>query len=131
VSFLKCVFILNDDNVHWFVAVWLGIKIMISLKCFLAKEKPFGSFKLQKLRAAPIIPTTKPNEVARLLSHNSHYSHRMYDSEDEVQAINRTRENKAMVGGKKNIEKLLKLNFIIEWNESKEQVYEAMTLNAK
>jgi hypothetical protein len=49
---------------------------MISLKCFLAEEKPFGSLKLQKPCSVPAIPNTEPNEVARLLSHNHHYSHR-------------------------------------------------------
>ncbi len=36
-----------------------------------------------------------------------------------------------MVRGKTDIEKPMKFNFVIEWDEPKEQVYEAMTLNAK
>ncbi len=51
--------------------------------------------------------------------------------EDEVQVIKGTREKKAVVGRKMDIEKAMKFYFVIEWDEPKEQVYEAMTLNAK
>ncbi len=33
--------------------------------------------------------------------------------------------------GETDIEKLMKLNFVIEWDEPNKQIYEAMTLNAK
>ncbi len=36
-----------------------------------------------------------------------------------------------MVGEKMDIEKPMKFNFAIEWDEPKEQVYEAITSNAK
>jgi hypothetical protein len=55
----------------------------------------------------------------------------MHDSEDKVQVIKGTREKKAVVGGKTVIEKPMKFNFVIEWNEPEEQVCEAMTSNAK
>jgi hypothetical protein len=55
----------------------------------------------------------------------------MHDREDEVQVIKETCEKKAAVGGKMDIDKPMKFSFIIEWDEPKEQVYEAMTSNAK
>jgi hypothetical protein len=55
----------------------------------------------------------------------------MHDSEDEVQVIEETCEKQAVVGGNMNIEKPKKFNFVIESDEPKEQVYEAMTSNAK
>ncbi len=45
--------------------------------------------------------------------------------------IEGTREKKAVVGGKMDIWKPMKFNFIIEWDGLKEQVYEAMASNAK
>jgi hypothetical protein len=55
----------------------------------------------------------------------------MHNSKDEVQVIKGTRENKAVVGGKTDIDKPMKLNFVNERDDSKEQIYEAMTSNAK
>jgi hypothetical protein len=51
----------------------------------------------------------------------------MHDREDEVQVIKGTCEKKAVVGGETDIEKPMKFDFVIEWDEPKEQVYEAMT----
>ncbi len=45
--------------------------------------------------------------------------------------IKGSHEKKTVVGGKMDIEKSMKFNFVIEWDEPKEQVYEAMTSNAK
>jgi hypothetical protein len=55
----------------------------------------------------------------------------MHDSKDEVQVIEGTREKKTVVGWKMVITETAKLNFVIDWDDSKEQVYEAMRLNAK
>jgi hypothetical protein len=54
----------------------------------------------------------------------------MHDSEAEVQTIEGTREKKAVVGGKTDIEKPMEFNFVKEWDESKGQVIEAMKSNA-
>ncbi len=55
----------------------------------------------------------------------------MHDSKDEVQVVKGTREKKNVVGGKMDVENPMKFDFVIEWDEPKEQVYEAMTSNAK
>jgi hypothetical protein len=54
-----------------------------------------------------------------------------HDREDEVQVIEGTCEIKAVVEGKMDTEKPMEFDFVIEWDEPKEQVYEAMTSNAK
>jgi hypothetical protein len=50
----------------------------------------------------------------------------MHDSKDEVQVIKGTCEKKAVVGGKMDIEKPMEFNFVIEWDEPKEQVIEEL-----
>ncbi len=55
----------------------------------------------------------------------------MHDSKDKVQVIKGTHEKKAVVRGKTDIEKSMEFNFVFEWDKSKEQVIEVMTLNAE
>ncbi len=55
----------------------------------------------------------------------------MHDSKDKVRVIEGTCEKKTLVGGKTDIEKPMEFNFVIEWDEPKGQVIEAIKSNAK